>query len=68
MVGPIRRWRLVLLDAAGKQVAAVGLIGLKPGWVSQQDSWVPGETACGDAELPAACVFRRVASGEVVIG
>ena len=63
---PIRRWNLVLIDDAGRQVARVWVSALGPGFaLSEGRGFVPADGAPGDGELPSVCVFHRTANGEV---
>lgn len=68
---PIHQWSLVLLDEQGRRVAGVGVSALRPGFKlidTEPDTFVPCPSAPGDGDLPAICIFRRSATGEVTIG
>jgi hypothetical protein len=67
--GPLRYWRLVLLDGKDRQVGAFDVSAFRGGFALREFkgemAYVvsPGEP--GDGPLPAVCVFRRNEAGEV---
>ena len=69
--GPVRSWRLVLLDDDGLGVGVAGVRALRPGWAPsavEPGVWEPCPTAVGDGELPSVVVFHRLEDGRVVRG
>lgn len=72
--GPVRTWRLVMLDAAGRQVACLSLCARRAGFELSRDAatgenvYVPAPAAPGDEPLPSIAIFHRSATGEVRTG
>jgi len=65
----VRTWILLLLDGQERQVAAMPVSGLRPGFKAidpDMHSFVEDASAPGDGDLPAISLFHRTATGEVL--
>jgi len=65
----VRTWMLLLLDGQDRQVAAMPVSALRPGFKPvdpEMHSFVEDPAAPGDGDLPAISLFHRTATGEVL--